>query len=181
MIWRRDHQLMRRNQDEYKHDGLTATEPSHDLAHLFVAANGSLLWAPGSGAVNSKLAEYNSVFIEYILHLIYNHVYRQNVAEADIIDKLKKHMQWFANVHYAPFPIGDEAAHRVITSELDIALITRLSPLFFNLHHREYNDRSCKIDGVHIEFTPADTPQASGNCLHAAVVTRDLLIQLCRS
>ncbi len=156
-----------------------ATEPSHDLSHLFVAANGSLPWAPGRGVVNSQLAEYNAVFVEYLLHVVYSHVYLDNIPESDIIENHKSHMNWFVATHYAPFPLQVDQAFKTIAIHLDRQLIVRLSPLFFHLHEREYNDRSFKSNGVRIEFTSAEVPVASIVCSRAVEVVRRVLSKLC--
>jgi hypothetical protein len=117
----------------YAHEGPTATHPSHDLAHLLVAANGALAWYPLGSDADVRLAEYNAVFVENLLCRVYWSV--RGSADPDptrILSDTLKHLRWFVDQHYAPFPLLAEEAYRRLCWDIRPSVISRLAPLFFD-------------------------------------------------
>jgi len=158
LCWRREHQTFAFGDTVYVHRGPTKTNPSHDLAHLLIAANGGLPWLPVGES--RPLAEYNAVFIETLLNHIRYAIVTRPMDGADILKRTLRHTRWFVEKHYAPFPAPAEEAYRMFCWGIDSAVIARLSPLFFDLRAVELRVRGGPEDGVALRFAASHTPPA---------------------
>jgi len=108
----------------------TPTNPSHDLAHLIVAANGGLPWLPKGERHLICLAEYNAVLLENLFDKTCNAVVFGTFASHETLAETHKYMDWFVNEHYAPFPISAEAAYQCFCYQVNPFIITRLFPYY---------------------------------------------------
>jgi hypothetical protein len=157
LCWRRERQTFAFGDTVYAHEGPTKTNPSHDLAHLLVAANGGLPWLPFGESW--RLAEYNAVFIETLLNHIRYAVVSQPIGGAVILKRTLRHARWFVDKHYAPFPVPAEEAYRLFCWQIYPSVIGRLSPLFFDLRAKELL-APAGPEGVTIRFAASQTPPA---------------------
>ncbi len=158
LCWRREQQTFAFGHTVYTHEGPTKTNPSHDLAHLLIAANGGLPWLPRG--VSWRLAEYNAVFIETLLNHVRYAVVSRPMDGAVILKQTLRHARWFVEKHYAPFPVPSEEAYRMFCWEIDPAVIGRLSPLFFDLRAMEMLDPGGRERGFTIRFAASQVPPA---------------------
>lgn len=158
LCWRREQQTFAFGRTVYAHQGPAKTNPSHDLAHLLIAANGGLPWLPHGESW--RLAEYNAVFIETLLNHIRYAVVSRPMEEAVILKRTLRHARWFVEKHYAPFPVPAEEAYRLFCWEIDPAVIGRLSPLFFDLRAVELLAPGGPEGGITIRFAASQTPPA---------------------
>jgi hypothetical protein len=158
LCWRRDRQTFAFGDVIYVHEGPTKTNPSHDLAHLLIAANGGLPWLPRGESL--RLAEYNAVFIETLLNLIRYAVVSRPLDGVIILKRTLRHARWFVEKHYAPFPVPAEEAYRLFCWEIDASVIGRLSPLFFDLRTLELLAPGGPEGGVAICFAASQSPPA---------------------
>lgn len=157
LCWRREQQTFAFGDTVYAHEGPTKTNPSHDLAHLLIAANGGLPWLPRGNSW--RLAEYNAVFIETLLNHIRYAVVSRPMDGAVILKRTLRHARWFVEKHYAPFPVPAEEAYRLFCWEIDPVVIGRLSPLFFDLRAMEMHDPlGPEGGGFTIRFAASQTP-----------------------
>lgn len=118
--WTPTKQAFRADGEVYFHRGGTDTSPSHDLAHLVLAAGSQLPWLPRGQDL--KLAEFNAVTLEHICDRI---VRRPGI---DALNDALKHSQDFVTRHYAPFPIPFPEALNRFRRGLDVESVLRLSP-----------------------------------------------------
>jgi hypothetical protein len=160
LCWRREWQTIACGNTLYTHDGPTKTNPSHDLAHLLIAANGALPWLPLGES--RRLAEYNAVFVETLLNNIRWAIVSCPMDDAAILKHTLRHARWFVEKHYAPFPMPAEEAYRTFCWGIDPAVIGRLSPLFFDLRGLEVLASDGLEDGVDIRLRTLETPPAVG-------------------
>jgi len=158
LCWRREQQAFAFGDTVYAHEGPTKTNPSHDLAHLLIAANGGLPWLPFGESW--RLAEYNAVFIETLLNHVRYAVVSRSMDGAVILKRTLRHARWFVEKHYAPFPVPSEEAYRRFCWEIDPSVIGRLSPLFFDLRAVELLAPGGPEGGVTIRFAASQTPRA---------------------
>ena len=131
MSWSPNRQVMFCDADVFSHRGSTSTDPSHDLAHLLVAASSTLPWKPGRGN-KAKLAEFNAFLVENILDAIYNCVLHKTDRVDRILPFAAARARWFVEEHYAPFPMSTKGAFDEFRARIDGASMVRLSPLFLN-------------------------------------------------
>src|SRR5579862_4257898 len=89
---------------EFVHLGPTITDPSHDLAHLLIAANNIMLWRPEGPVDEVKLAEYNAVFLGHLLNDTYDVLVADDPDYSKAVMRASEHMRWFVEEHFAPFP-----------------------------------------------------------------------------
>lgn len=136
LFWSEDHQEFKFGDGRFYHQGPTDTEPTHDLAHLIVAANGGLHWLPDENDANVRICEYNAVFVEVLLGNIFNHL-KYKLDRGLILNNTIKHMRWFVEHHYAPFPVVPEEAYRAMCLRLQPEIIGFVAPLFFDLRSVE--------------------------------------------
>jgi hypothetical protein len=173
LCWRREHQMIAFGDMVYAHKGPTKTNPSHDLAHLFVAANGGLPWLPRGEA--RPLAEYNAVFVETLLNHIRYAVVSRPMDGADILRRTLRHARWFVEKHYAPFPVPAEEAYRLFCWQIDPIVIGRLSPLFFDLRTVELQAPGGPEEGVSLTFAASHAPPVAGGAAAFAARVGEIL------
>jgi hypothetical protein len=106
------------------------TKPTHDLAHLFVAASSNLPWNPVGDDRLRRLAEYNAIFVEHMFDSVYNCVMFRSITADTILAMLLQYARWYVETHYAPFPVPAEEAYRLFCWGIDGPTIVRLSPYF---------------------------------------------------
>lgn len=154
MFWSPDRQTVSCDIDTYTHHGPTQTDPSHDLAHLLVAANGTLPWKPGGWRRKAKLAEYNAFLVENILDMAYSCVTYRSMRVEQILPQALSRARWFVEEHFAPFPMSTEAAFDEFRTKIDSASIVRLSPHFFSQKAREKIDPDFRKRTYQLSFQP---------------------------
>jgi hypothetical protein len=170
MQWSQDRQMFRYDTQVFTNESATETAPSHDLAHILIAANGILPWCPVGP--DSRLAEYNAVLIEHLLGETYCSIMLQPRTLTAVLNGALRHARWFVDEHYAPFPVSAEQAFSYF---IDALIISRLSPLFFKLREGELKDVSYRQTGVTIQFDRDDAPDARGKVLDFSNAVRKLL------
>jgi LPS sulfotransferase NodH len=135
--WYPERQWIFHSGHSYSHEGVTHTDPTHDLAHLFVAMCSHLLWSPDGDDATRRIAEYNAVFIEHLLSNVYYYVMESSVDATKILTRTLEHVRWFVQEHYAPFPLAPEEAYRQLCSGLNAGRLIRLAPYFFDQKARQ--------------------------------------------
>lgn len=155
--WSPERQMFGHGGEKYFHNEATPIEPSHDLAHLLVAACSDLAWLPDGSDAQVRLSEYNAVLLENILDRIFDAVFRPEL-EASIVDRTASNARWFVEEYYAPFPISADEAYRRFCAGIDVAALTRLSPYFFHQKKREIADPSREF--YRFSFRKQDAPPA---------------------
>jgi hypothetical protein len=181
LSWRHDIQSFHCDDLVFSHEGPTDTEPSHDLAHLLIAANGNLRWCPIGTDIDVRIAEYNAIFIEHLLDKAYNSIMYNSVKRTTILNDTLRHARWFVDEHFAPFPVSAEAAYERLCWNIDPTTISRHSPRFFDLRWRERTNPNCRETGVEIQFSRDDVPAATGKAKEFSHVVGDLLEGISRS
>src|ERR1700674_4981761 len=139
MSWGYDRQRIFSNEDAFTHEGPINTDPSHDCAHLLIAANGEMLWKPGGEKDLVRIAEYNASVLEHLLDETFN-CCCYAAPPGDFPSKVLKYANWFVEEHFKPFPMSAKEALETFCFKLDRQLIVRLSPHFFNMKRRERRD-----------------------------------------
>jgi hypothetical protein len=173
MHWRRERQSFAFGDAVYSHEGRTKTNPSHDLSHLLIAANGGLPWLPFGESW--RFAEYNAVFTETLLNHVYFAIVSRPVDGATILKRTLRHARWFVEKHYAPFPVPSEEAYRLYCWKIDPSVIGRLSPLFFELRALELLVPGGPEGGIVVQFVASDTPTTSVKVAEFAKQVREIL------
>lgn len=140
MWWTPQRQSLCIGDREFIHEGPTNTHPSHDVAHLMVAANGRLQWLPEGDKAVIKIAEYNAVFLEHLLNETYNDIISGACNLPKGFERALLHARWFVETHYAPFPLLAEEAYSQFCRHVDPAKITRLCIYFFEQKRAERRD-----------------------------------------
>lgn len=138
--------------------GFIQTNPSHDLVHLFIAANGNLPWQPVESREQTCFAEYNAVMLEHLLVNCFNAGALGSLPAQQIIPEARKFLRWFVSEHYAPFPVSEEEAFRRFAAHLDIERIVRLFPYFYSLRAWECFSLDYRAETYDLEFTSEDDP-----------------------
>jgi hypothetical protein len=114
----------------FAHEGRISTRAEHDVAHLMIARNGILPWRPIGARDEVCLAEFNAVHLEVLLVTVGSNPFPLNeklrLAAAGVIP----HMQWFAEVHFSPFPVTAAEALSRFWRSLAPERILPLIPLF---------------------------------------------------
>jgi len=139
MNWTPEFQSIAFGQVEFSHQGPIPTDPTHDLAHLLIAASGNMPWAPEGDRAKIKMAEYNAVLVENLLANVFNSLVARRLRDDDALPLAAAHAAWFVEEHFAPFPISAEEAYRQFALDLDSEVIVRLSPHFFRMKLAERN------------------------------------------
>jgi hypothetical protein len=138
--------------------GFIQTNPSHDLVHLFIAANGNMPWQPVESREQTCFAEYNAVLLEHLLVNCFNAAVLESMAPEQIVPEARKFLKWFVSEHYAPFPVSEEEAFRRFAEALDIDCIVRLFPYFYSLRAWECFSPDYRAETYDLEFTSEDDP-----------------------
>lgn len=87
----------------YRHKGPTNTYPTHDLAHVIVAASSNLSWLPTATGDELRMAEYNAVLMENLFDKTLYFVKHKKPDIDTILRPALKYPRWFVDKHFAPF------------------------------------------------------------------------------
>jgi len=190
--WGPERQTLYCGTESFTHEGPAQTEPSHDLAHLLIAAAGNLPWRPAGEDKLVRHAEYNAVFVETLLDQIYNCVVFRSIRPDAILAECLRYGRWFVEEHFAPFPMPAEEAYRLFCRNINAAPLVRLSPYFFaqkRLERPRPNDvklSGCRVrnrpwqdpETWEISFGAADVPATDGEALTLQRLAFDVLSQI---
>ena len=180
LSWSTNRQSFFVNGERYVHDSPTNTAPTHDLAHILVAAVSGLPWCPVGSDFVVRLAEFNAVFCEHFCNNVFNHVYYGSVKEPDIVEASIAHCNWFVTHHYAPFPIDAAAARAQFVSGVHVKSLSRLSPIFFRQRWRELA-QGMGADPFRVSFSADATPRADAEMKECQRVILEQWPTLCAS
>jgi hypothetical protein len=180
LLWQQDKQTFYCDSLVYTHEGPTKTRPTHDLAHLFIAANDAMPWAPIGGDEAIRMAEYNAVFLENLLCNAHYFV-DGRVAKPSILSTSIQHARWFVEKHYVPFPVPAEEAYRRFCWGIVPSTISRLAPLFFSLREQEQHDPQYGVHGIELHFSRDDNPSAEGDAVRFSDTIHEVLAAVARS
>jgi hypothetical protein len=159
--------------ERFESSARPTTDPSHDLVHLILAANGGLPWLPSGERDLVCLAEYNAVLLENLYDKSYNSARFGVPAPEQTLAEAVKHLRWFVEEHYKPFPCSPEEAYRRFCRRVDPETVTRLFPYYFDLKKRERDDPWTVRDlTFHFDFTSEDDPIGSEACRAAQRIVR---------
>jgi hypothetical protein len=156
MSWGHDLQRFYCGEESFVHEGPINTNPSHDCAHILIAANGGMPWNPGSN--EKKFAEYNASVLEHLL----DETFRSGTGVARkcfILPKALRYAHWFVEEHYRPFPVSTKEALTKFCTQLDKETIVRLAPYFFWVKRIEsQNPNRFKNEAMVLTFERSDCP-----------------------
>lgn len=160
MSWSHEGQRFYSGDEAFTHDGPINIDPSHDCAHLLIAANGDMLWNPKKE--NEKrliqIAEYNASILERFLYETFDCFVSQSPGQ-DLVPKVVKYAKWFVEEHFAPFPMSAREALESFCSKLNKESIIRLSPHFFRMKRSEVsNRREFRSGKIVLTFERDDCP-----------------------
>jgi hypothetical protein len=159
MLWNPVGQLMAVGDSAFIHEGPINTAPSHDLAHLLVAASSpKLAWKPAGLQAQIAYAEYNAVVFEHTLDRIYRAYVDKQFAPETIVRGLVSHLDWFVTKHFLPFPCTPREALRQYLSNLLDDSAVRLSPYFFQMKYGERLDPDYMKATWTARFRDSDSP-----------------------
>ncbi|NJK63491.1 MAG: hypothetical protein HC921_13120 [Synechococcaceae cyanobacterium SM2_3_1] len=173
--WSPETQHFACNGEELIGHGFIQTDPTHDLVHLLVAANGNLHWQPSDNRDQTCFAEYNAVLLEHILTNTFYVALQGSQDTETIVPQATKYMRWFVSEHYTPFPVNEKAAYLNFSEHLNTDLIVRLSPYFFAIKFVEYVNPEFRFVEYDFEFTSEDDPVLDEN---PAVMMPEHLLEL---
>lgn len=159
MLWAPGGQLMSDGVQAFAHDGPINTEPSHDLAHLIVAANGGgLQWRPAGTQPSICYAEYNAVMLEHLYDKVYRSRVGREFADHAIVPSLVDHGRWFSTKHFTPFPTSPERALAQFARGMSPEVAGRLGAYFFDMKHAERRDPGHMGRTFNARFRASDNP-----------------------
>lgn len=138
--------------------GTPVTEPSHDLAHLIIAACGQLPWQPAGPRESLCMAEYNAVLLENLFDKTCNAVVFGTTSDPNSLAAAIVHMEWFVNQHYAPFPISAAAALQRFCRFIDPFVVSRLFPYYLVVKRYERTHADYRQAKYELHFTSQDQP-----------------------
>ncbi len=156
--WSPQYQIFSCDGAKLEGHGAIQTNPSHDLVHLFIAANGNMPWQPVESREQTCFAEYNAVLLEHLLVNCFNAAALGSMAPEQIVPEARKFLQWFVSEHYAPFPVSEEEAFCCFAEHLDIERMVRLFPYFYSLRAWECFSPNYRNEVYDLEFTSEDDP-----------------------
>lgn len=162
----------------FRHAGAINTYPSHDMAHALVAASGRLPWVPSNLNDETRVAEYNAVFLENLLDKTLHYVTHDHPHPDSILRKSLKYLRWFVYEHFAPFPMPAEEAYRRFCLGIDPERVVRLSPLFFELRRAQHETPDYMQRTWNITFDPCDTPPGSATSDRCQRVFADVIAMI---
>ena len=179
MTWAPERQLIRAGDLEFVHNGPTCTHPSHDFAHLMIAANGNLLWAPDGDNPTIKIAEYNAIFLEHLLNNTYNCIMQGQDNTQVALERARQHARRFVENHYAPFPLSAEEAYSQFCYHIDPDRIANLSNYFFEQKKAERADVDFMQKSWHLAVAGNNPPvQQDQNGIVFQALVRELIARL---
>jgi hypothetical protein len=179
MTWTPERQWIRAEDREFIHDGPICTHPSHDLAHLMIAANGNLLWAPDGDKPAIKIAEYNAVFLEHLLNNTYNCIMQGQDDTQVAFERARQHARRFVENHFAPFPLSAEEAYSQFSYYIDPDRIANLSNYFFEQKKAERADVDFMRKSWHVAVVGNTSPvQQEQNGIVFQALVRGIITRL---
>ena len=140
MLWTPKVQVLSDGAEAFTHEGPIGTAPSHDLAHLLVAAASTLSWRPAGETRGIFRAEYNAVMTEHLLDKLYRTHVTREMPPSQIAAGLRAHGVWFTTQHFVPYPDRTEFALQTWARGVHTGTLTALSPYFFDMKHAERQD-----------------------------------------
>jgi Tetrapyrrole (Corrin/Porphyrin) Methylases len=181
MEWTPAKQVLRFGENKFVHHGPTETHPSHDLAHLLIAANGNLLWVPEGPTALIKLAEYNAIFLEHLLNNIYTNVSLRRCTDDEIFARTLSHARWFVENHFAPFPVSAEEAYSQFCRNIQADIVADLCPHFFTQKRAEQADANFILKSWTIQIKGDEPPTPiEKDCAEFKLGVKRQLTRLCR-
>jgi len=162
MSWTPEFQSIAFGQARFSHHGTIGTDPSHDLAHLLIAASGNMPWAPEGDDATIRIAEYNAVLIENILDKTFHALLARRLKDDLALTQAAAHAAWFVEEHFAPFPISAEEAYRQFARDIDSDAIVRLSPYFFRMKLGERNATDFRAMDWRLDADAMAAPEIEG-------------------
>lgn len=161
MVWEPERQIIQGKSRVFDHEGTTRTFPTHDLAHILVAASGNLDWLPVGTDHEIRIAEYNATFLENLLSKTFHNVLNKSECPPPILDGALRFLRWFVIKHFAPFPMPPEEAYRRFCWGIDASTVVRLSPLFFAMRLAEHTDEGFREKRWETHFSAQDVPETT--------------------
>lgn len=157
-FWSRERQEIACDGERFAHPLPVSTSPSHDVAHLLVAASW-LPWKPTGTRDEICASEFNSVLLEHLAVDVLDAIVLGHSAHGSL-PRVLEYARHFAEVHYAPFPVSFEDAVDRFCEGLDAETILRLSPVFFRTRAFElaHQDRTDHV--LSASFSSAFTPES---------------------
>lgn len=177
-FWSPTRQVIAVDDDRFSYYSPINTEPSHDVAHLIVAASKRLLWKPAGTKADISLAEYNAVFIENLFDKAFNVVYAKSVPRDEVLIQTINHARWFVEKHYAPFPIPPEEAYRRFCFGVRAEITVRLFPHFYKVKFFEKVNPSYRSQTFNIKFADNEFIDGGGQCRDIQKILREILTQI---
>ncbi len=173
--WSPDRQEIACDGERFAHPVATNTHASHDVAHLLAAAGG-LPWKPSGTREEVCAAEFNAVLVE---HLAVSVLEAELLGRgSDLLEPTLRHLRWFVEEHYAPFPVSfDEALERFLHM-LDREAVVRLSPVLFRTRVFELNEHDFRDRTLQGRFTSGFAPRVTGPLLRAKEALEGELLAL---
>jgi hypothetical protein len=159
MLWSPAGQMMGDGAEAFWHEGPINTLPSHDLAHLLVAASSKLEWRPSGDHQGIFFAEYNAVMTEHLLDKLYRAHIDKTTPPSEVAAGLLSHGRWFVEEHFVPFPATAQVALRRWAAGMDAGRLATLSPYFFDMKKGEREDPDYANRTWTARFAAADQPK----------------------
>jgi hypothetical protein len=156
--WSPNRQRFACDQTVSENHGSIGTDPSHDLAHLIIAANGELSWSPRGERDRVCFAEYNAVLLENLFDKTCNAIIFGTSAMSDALGEAVKYMDWFVNEHYAPFPSSSRIAYRHFCRKINPFAIASLFPYYLEIKRYERTHPTYRNAEYQLDFTSRDRP-----------------------
>lgn len=157
-FWSLTKQIFMCNEVYYQSQETASTDPSHDLVHLIVAANGNLTWLPHKQREVACLAEYNAVLLETLFDRTCNMLIFNTVNYRNLWVVVLKHMQWFVEKHFAPFPISNEEAYQHFCCQVNPFVVSRLFPYYLAIKRYERSHSNYREAEYQLSFNSDDQP-----------------------
>lgn len=180
VLWSPDEQTLYGPGGMFRHEGPTDTYPTHDLAHVIVAASSNLSWLPTATGDELRIAEYNAVLLENLFEKTFHYV-KQNTPGIDtILRPTLEYLRWFVDKHFAPFPMPAEEAYRRFCNGIDSESVVRLSPYYFNLCFALSNEPDFMQRTWRVSFDQTDIPTSNGLVEQCRRVFSELISTIAR-
>lgn len=180
LFWSEARQAMHCDGRYYVHEGATRTQPTHDLAHLMIAAGAELPWLPGGSGAESRLSEYNAVFIENLLCRLHHCAKSGRSTPEHGLSQTLIHARWFVEEHYKPFPVRAEEAYRRFCWGLDPEAVLRLTPLFYEMRCDEVAEPKSRKQPYVVLFHRQQSMPAHGEAEVFRALAGNVLQDICR-
>ena len=147
--WSPERQRIALGADLFEHEGPIPTRPEHDVAHLMLGWHGYMAWKPQGPRDEVCMAEFNAVYLEVLLVAAGPNEPLLRTGLWRAAGSTLEHMRWFAEQHYAPFPIPYGEALARFWATLRPYRLERLLPLFWEARQTEATERiSRRLDLV---------------------------------